>query len=752
MIGKLIKYYLSFGGREHLSPFWDGLVHLGEPTSIMFPSELLDQGLGLILSGLNNTLATQGTFNWVWPYWLEKQTDPDSIEFVPTGSALVTLNLTRRNWTSLGISDSTRESMIDPVGMLTPKAWGPSVFPYIKYRANTFLPPRMQPVQQLDGSLPRVITQYLSSGGLEWRSTTCALTVDGEELIDFSHQVKNATTRPIDLIFGLAVRPYNSLGIGHINILKFKNRLWRVNHRPFLLLEVDPDRVHISDCPLFDPILARDYQSGELKSKAGILSGVCEYDLHLLPDEEKTIETYAPIGKVVKQPDSRFSRVQGDNLANARRTFVSRFRDNEKKGMNISIPDKALHEAFLALKNHIHVFDDGGHFSPGTFFYHTKWLRDTTFIALAYENLSWQNQVKRKISGILDLQRSDGFFCSQNGEWDSNGEALFAVVNHIRHDGDERLAIDSFAKLAKGARWIEKACRGGKNVRYPGLLPPGMSAEHFGPNSNYYWDDFWSLAGLKELLWLTEKLGKNNSLLQEFLADFQYYLLASVEGATENVEDRCLPCSPSRGMDCAAIGNLVAISPLNLFEIDVFWLRPTVNYLWDHFVRDGLFFHKIIHTGLNPYLSIQLARALLAMNDSRFFDILKGVLSYASPTLTWPEAIHPKTKGGCMGDGDHGWACAEFLSLVRDMLVRETAGGLHLAYGVPSHWLEFGVADASTRFGTVDYKLAGGILVWQIRRNSFQDRVPLYFKKPDGLLVELIGDSGVLTIEPDALG
>ena len=32
---------------------------------------------------------------------------------------------------------------------------------------------------------------------------------------------------------------------------------------------------------------------------------------------------------------------------------------------------------------------------------------------------------------------------------------------------------------------------------HAGLLPAGFSAEHLGPNDFYYWDDFWSIAGLQ---------------------------------------------------------------------------------------------------------------------------------------------------------------------------------------------------------------------------------------------------------------
>src|SRR5687767_7464417 len=123
--------YLRRTGKGYLIPFLDGLVNLGRPSAVFFPYELLGQGLAIVLSGLNNTMAIQSNLGWVWPYWVERQIDPDAPEFVPTAINLIKTNLTRRNWTSLGLEESSRESMLDPVGMLTLRPYGWSVFPYL---------------------------------------------------------------------------------------------------------------------------------------------------------------------------------------------------------------------------------------------------------------------------------------------------------------------------------------------------------------------------------------------------------------------------------------------------------------------------------------------------------------------------------------------------------------------------------------------------------------------------------------------
>ena len=120
---------------------------------------------------------------------------------------------------------------------------------------------------------------------------------------------------------------------------------------------------------------------------------------------------------------------------------------------------------------------------------------------------------------------------------------------------------------------------------------------------------------------------------------------------------------------------------------------------------DGGFFHDMSHSGVNPYLTLHIAQILLRAGDPRYYQVMKAVADFASPTGQWPEAIHPKTRGGCMGDGQHIWASAEWVLMIRNCFVREEKERLVLFSGIPSSWLEtseeiyFG--PAFTKFGNV---------------------------------------------------
>src|SRR4051794_1456772 len=166
-----------------------------------------------------------------------------------------------------------------------------------------------------------------------------------------------------------------------------------------------------------------------------------------------------------------------------------------------------------------------------------------------------------------------------------------------------------------------------------------------------------------------------------------------------------MPAGPGRRIDAGVIGSLVACDPLRLLRADDARVQATAAVARDRFTIGDAFFQAISHTGLGTYLTMQLAAVELAAGDRRALSRLRWLLDAATPTFTWPEAIHPRLPGGCMGDGHHGWAAADFLSFVRNILVREVDDGLALCSMIPDDWCGqgFEVHDAPTHAGRLSY-------------------------------------------------
>ena len=132
-------------------------------------------------------------------------------------------------------------------------------------------------------------------------------------------------------------------------------------------------------------------------------------------------------------------------------------------------------------------------------------------------------------------------------------------------------------------------------------------------------------------------------------------------------------------------------------------------------------------------------------------DLQEAVARLATSTGQWPEAIHPRTKGGCMGDGQHVWAAAEWVLLLRNMFVREEGlDTLVLCSGIPPEWLPRGekifFGPARTDFGEISLTLTRDENIRVSWRAKWHDKAPI-------LQVGLLGsekiqaDPGVTSVE-----
>jgi hypothetical protein len=103
----------------------------------------------------------------------------------------------------------------------------------------------------------------------------------------------------------------------------------------------------------------------------------------------------------------------------------------------------------------------------------------------------------RALDRFFPRQTARGYFRSQEGEWDANGEVLWILQRFCELTAGVP-GRDWAGPVTRAAHWIMRKRLGGDTeTPCAGLMPAGFSAEHLGPNDHYYWDDFWSIAGLR---------------------------------------------------------------------------------------------------------------------------------------------------------------------------------------------------------------------------------------------------------------
>jgi hypothetical protein len=161
--------------------------------------------------------------------------------------------------------------------------------------------------------------------------------------------------------------------------------------------------------------------------------------------------------------------------------------------------------------------------------------------------------------------------------------------------------------------------------------------------------------------------------------------------------------------------------------------RQTLETIWAHFVRDGGFEHNSAWNAYGPYLTLQLAHAFLYIGKVDKMNILINwavdnaglatdktvvgnirqiVLGSWNEQHCYPIATqfsYVPNGPWYMGDIPHGWACAEFMLLIRHILFFEADEDndphIYLAPGVTEDWFNdnetntIEVRSAPTTFG-----------------------------------------------------
>lgn len=673
------------------------LERFAQPVELKKPLELMRAGIVFHARGLMNSAAIQHNLDWVWPYWVERQYDPEDVSFVPRAFSLTHINLTHRNWTAIGVPDHDALPIVDPRGLLTPfwDGWSLDVW-LLGADGARVLPSRhphvMQRLEVRDGAA--VITECAGEGLL--LDTRAEVHRIGSAPV-CGLSVAARVEGPASLV--VALRPCNPEGVSFVHrIARDESRRgWRVDGRHLVRFDAPPERYLFSDYHAGDVLhrLAEREGADHVECRVGLATAAAVFEVPAGGHREVRVEI--PLEEESRAPDRERSGAHDWSTALAGHC-------------RLAVPDdRMVHLYDVAVRSL--VLHSPGDVYPGPYTYKRFWFRDCAFILHALLCIGLEERVERVLDTYPDRQRRDGFFLSQEAEWDSNGAALWSLWRFVQLSGRSPKPAWSKAIL-RGARWIvDKRLPAQGDAPHAGLLPPGFSAEHLGPSDYYYWDDFWGVAGLRAAAGLMAAAGRQQDAVA--FTHAAQDLARSIDRSLEHVARRlgrpAMPASPYRRMDAGAIGSVAGGYPLALQPPRDERLLDTVEYLLAHCFVGGCFFQDVIHSGLNPYLTLHVAQVLLRAGDVRALALVREVADRASPTGQWPEAIHPATGGGCMGDGHHVWASAEWVLMMRSLFVREEEGTLVLASGVFPEWLVRGEAlefgPTSTPYGPVRVRI-----------------------------------------------
>lgn len=661
--------------------------------------------------------------SWVWPYWLERQLDPASPDFVPGTSGTDLVNLTHRNVTMVGTVADAERAAVDPRGLLTPLDAGWSLDWWIGAEDRWHVPARAATVRQrlVDGS-PVVETAMRVPGGdaiartYGMQSTTIGPCVVVE--------IRNATTVPFAVV--MAVRPFGPFGHLPIHEIALDGTVVTIDGRPSVLFAKPPGRVSVSNQAQGDsathifsgraPAVGSDPVA--VRCDAGWATGSFVFPL-----------AHTAVARIVVplRPPPVSGNRRGRDRDRERSVAVA-FPDvvpssdqvaagwgvQTRRSLVLALPDDRLMQTVDAAVRHLLLVHGGDDL--------VLWPDDeldldaAATVLGALDAFGFGDEVAQVLRGWTDLQALDGSFEGVGQRMDANGAVLGAVGSHWQLTRDTDLVDAMVGPLAKGAHWIDKrraGRRGRREAGADGLLPEGTAPGYAGPVGSYFRDAARSARGLRDLAPALDGAGQ-----PEVAADARRFAAALVDALDQGFAAAAdaggaIPPTPTRRLDAGTVANLALASPLGVHPATSGPVAATIELVREHLTLGHAVVQGVGHAGLSPDLTMQLALAELERGEATCLDRLTWMIDVGGETVGWPTAVHPNSGGGSWGRPSDPVALARFLTLVRRLAVREiedAAGavvGLALCTVVPPRWLgqSIDVRDAPTALGRCSFSV-----------------------------------------------
>ncbi|MCU7550364.1 hypothetical protein OCK74_14680 [Chitinophagaceae bacterium LB-8] len=733
---------------------------------------------------------------WVQQYFRNWHNDYNTGLFSSKEEAFAA-NALYRYWSMVGVKDHHQESLIGQAGEIEPVYDRYSVsFFLFNIRTRELYFPQTSGGEHLkqryeESYLPIIITDFTPVNGISVSQKVLATTagVDQNSVVVSRIKVDQTDQNNDRFMLCVSVSPYGPTcfqrryksgriqpykGVSYMKYIPEEAWLSRVNTSWGPVFSKQPDTFGLygnqgetdPDHYMFHNPYSQLAHNGTLNGEtnasdeiAGLCSSVFAWELPL-DNSVFELEIKLPVDDYRGYAD--FLELKNEDPETLENKNLAYWKNKlDGCGLQASLPGSiiSLWNLYRVCRANLLILSDNGEIHPGPTIYDSFWIRDSSVEGVACalsgdEQLSIR-QIGHHYTEVFNVNKDEwigparayGFFGGEHEkndrEWDSNGQALWAIGRLDRILGrDENFGESLFTPFViEGCRWIRD------NRDAFGLLNAGWSAEHLGEKEKpHYWDDFWAIAGLWEALRLAGRYNRPEAA--EIRAIFQDVANATAQSIRWVLQEQnsrgfwetFIPTGPADvgRLDSTIIGVAAYFHPCRLYdgvklgtEVDIA-ARMTLYTIWSHFIKGG-FRHDSAWNCYGPYLTLQLAHAFLLIGEiykmkqclewtikagfspvsgtsGRPGDIVFAAMGAWNEQHCYPIATDFKEKpytNWYMGDIPHGWACAEFILLLRDILFFESSEDsnphIYIAPGILPDWVNndevISVKDAPTVFG-----------------------------------------------------
>ncbi len=456
--------------------------------------------------------------------------------------------------------------------------------------------------------------------------------------------------------------------------------------------------------------------------------GQSQYDVVLKPRTHLHVDFRMPVTPVAPATPQYGRIAHASFNAYLRRTLAS-WGQLQRGAMRIDVPEPRVVSTFYASLDNILLprYRLGGNGdwvqTVNQQRYHAFWLRDGAVMNHALDVAGLHRQAGQNLPFFLTWQDPSGLFISRPGQLDGFGQALWAFGDHLERTGDTAFARRAYPAVQRAMAWFE-AARGADPLH---LLPVATPGDNEVTTGHLPGNDFWAYAGIEQAVRMARRLGHGGdaSRWNGDLADYRRTIQAQVRASAALLGGFIPPSlEGGGGQDW---GNYWAAYPSQPFSPTDPLVTRTIQHARSEY-REGIATYgepKMLHA----YLAFRVLETQLERNEPS--DVVQGFYN---------ELAHTTSTGASFETGllpfadrtidlttvPHGWWAAEYVTLLRNMLVREEGNGVVLMSALSPSWLKSGqvvaVGEAPTTFGTVAFTLTprsdGATLSWRTNLRS----------------------------------
>lgn len=481
------------------------------------------------------------------------------------------------------------------------------------------------------------------------------------------------------------------------------------------------------------------------------------YDIGLRARERRELVFRMPV-EPVASADPALAAIATARFDQYRGIVLGYWRSLLGRAMRVSLPERKVVDTFYAS-----IVNDalsryrlpGGAWvqAVNKLRYHAFWLRDGSVITNMYDLVGLHDLARENLDYFPAWQRDDGLYISRSEEYDGFGQALWAMGEHVRRTGNADFARRMLPSVARAMDWFEAQRR----TEPLGLMPPNVNLQDNELiRGHLAGDNFWAAAGVAGAVDLARAAGDGAAAArwQAAYESFTTRLKGHVFNAQRANGGAIPPSLDFRGGQ--DWGNLWASYPHRVLEPGSAVVTRTLQRVRQRF-REGIATYADTRL-LHHYLGFRVFQTELLRGEQR--KVVEGLYDELAHTTGSGAGFEAGTApfGDRIVDDvtvPHGWFAAEYVALVRNMLVREEGSDVWLMSAVSPSWLRPGkriaVSGAPTTRGKVAYTLLGtrdgAVLTWNADvRAGTRLRWPVPYMARDVRARGLNPRTGVITL------